>query len=433
MSKFNKVAALVAGLFLSANVTADNIAITGATVHTFDDQGKVENGTVLIRDGKIESIIAGGEAPKGYNTIDARGKVVTPGLIVAKSALGLVEVGFSAGINDASTELKDAVALGTTLDAQYGVNMHSSLINITRIEGITTAATGIDYGDTLFQGQGAVISLGDKVAPIMKSKAFMSLNLTGTFVDSANGSRAATWPKLLRVLDEAVSLNGKPLRINQDWHGEFAKADLNALLPVVSGEMPLFLTANRASDIRQVIALKSRYKKLDLVLVHATEAWMVADALAKADIPVIVNPESNLPFDFGELGATLKNAARLAKAGVKVTVANVGKYGAESHNARLVTQLAGNAVANGMPWEDAMAGLTIHAAALFGIEDKVGSLAKGKQADVVVWSGDPLEVMNYAEMVIIKGEAISMESRQTKLRDRYMSLSQDKPHRYNQP
>lgn len=431
MSHLNKITAVVAGLFLSANVSAQSIAITGATVHTFDNQGKVENGTVLIRDGKIESIVAGGEAPKGYNTIDAKGKVVTPGLIAAKSALGLTEVGFSAGINDANYELKGDNALGTTVDTQYAINMNSSLINVTRIEGITTAASGIDYGNTLFQGQGTVISLGDKVNPIIKANAYMSLSLTGAFVDSAQGSRAAAWPAFKRVLDEAVSLNGKPLKINQEWHGEFAKADLNALIPVVSGKMPLFLSANRASDIRQMIALKKRYKKLDLVLVHGTEAWMVADELAKADIPVIVNPESNLPFDFGELAATLKNAGRLAKAGVKVVVSNVGKYGADSHNTRLITQLAGNAVANGMPWQDAMKGLTIHAAELFDIDDKVGSLAKGKQADVVIWSGDPLEVMNYAEVVIINGEAISMESRQTKLRDRYMTLGQEKSYRYN--
>ncbi|MCY7295197.1 amidohydrolase family protein [Alteromonas sp. a30] len=433
MSGLNKIAAVVAGTFLSAAAMAENIAITGALVHTFDKQGSIENATVLIRDGKIESIMADGEAPKGYNSIDARGKIVTPGLIVAKSGLGLEEVSFSAGINDANFELKDAKELGASVDSQFGINMNSSLINVARIEGVTTVATGANYSNTLFQGQGSVISLGDINSPLLKTNAFMSINLSGAFVDSEGGSRAVVWPKLIRVLKEAASLNGKTLGINQEWNGEFAKTDVNALIPVVKGDMPLFVSADRVADIRQVIALKQRFDDLDLVLVHATEGWLVAEEIAEAGIPVVVNPESNLPFDFDELGATLKNAGRLSRAGVKVSIANVGKYSADSHNTRLVTQLAGNAVANGMPWADAMAALTVNPAELLDVEDTLGSLAKGKQADVVIWSGDPLEVMTYAEVVIINGEPITMESRQTKLRDRYMTLGQDMPYRYNRP
>lgn len=425
---------LVVGALLSAPTLADKLAIIGATVHTMDKQGKVENGTILIRDGIVESITVDTEAPKGYSTIDAKGKVITPGLVVPKSALGMVEVSMTAGINDGSVNFKHPeTTLGASMDSQYAINMHSSPINITRVDGITTAATGVNYGNSLFQGMGSVITMGNKTAPIIKAQAYMSVNLTGMAMDSADGSRAAGWPKFIRVLTEAKSLQGRKLKINQEWHGEFPKADINALVPVIAGDMPLFVTVARSADIRQVIALTNDFPTLDLVLVHATEAWMVADEIAKADIPVILNPEANLPFDFDETGATLENAARLAAAGVQLSISTTSKYGTDTHNMRLITQLAGNAVANGLPWETGLAALTINSAKLLGLDNKIGSLAVGKQADLVIWTGDPLEVMNYAEVVIINGDMIPMESRQTKLRDRYINGPSDKPYRYIKP
>ncbi|UAA37376.1 amidohydrolase family protein [Paraneptunicella aestuarii] len=426
---------LTGSLLLGALATpalANTLAITGATVHTMDKMGKVNNGTILIKDGKIQSITADGEVPSGYSTIDAKGKVVTPGLIAVKSALGLVEVGMSAGIVDASVEFQHPEnTVGAKLDSQYGINMDSTLINITRIDGITTAATVVDNSNSMFQGLGTIITMGDKVSPVIKSKAFMALNISGPMI--ADESRAALWPDLIAVLDEAESRKGKTIAIQDEWNGEYSKADVNALIPVVRGEIPLMVTVSRAADMRQLLALKSRFNKLDMTFVFATEAWMLADEIAKAGISVIVNPESNLPFDFGELGATLTNAARLNAAGVKVSIANVSKYGSDSHNTRLITQLAGNAVAVGMPWADAMAALTINNAELLGIADKTGSLAAGKEADLVVWTGDPLEVMNYAEVVIIDGEMIPMESRQTKLRDRYLTRQDNMPYRYVKP
>ena len=422
---------LMLGALFSPSVLGAKLAITGATVHTMDKMGKVNNGTILIEDGKIKSITAGGEVPSGYSAIDAEGKVVTPGLIAAKSALGLVEVEFSAGMVDDEVEYAHPEnTVGAKADTQYGINMHSTLINITRIDGITTAAVSLDQSNTMFQGTGTVINMGDKASPVIKAKAFMSLNVTAPYIESQGGSRAAFWPDLIAVLEETAYRKGKAIGINEEWNGQFNKADVNALLPVLNGDMPLMVTVDRAADIRQLLALKSRFNKLDMAFVFATEGWMLADEIAKAQIPVILNPEINLPFDLGELGATITNAARLNAAGVKVSIANISKYGANSHNTRLITQLAGNAVAVGMPWADAMAALTINNAELLGIEKQTGSIAVGKDADLVVWTGDPLEVMNYAEVVIIDGEIIPMESRQTKLRDRYLTRQEDKPYRY---
>ena len=409
------------------------IAITGAKVYTMAEQGVLEIGTVLIRNGEIEKVIPGDKAPEGYNTITANGKVVTPGLIAVKSSLGLVEVGMSAGIVDSEVSYQQPGKLGTTIDSQYAINMQSSLINITRVDGVTTAATGVESSNTLFQGMGSVISLGDKVSPIIKAQAYMSLNLAGAAAEALSGSRASLWPELLRAFAEAASLQGRQLNIGQQWHGEFTKSDINALIPVLNGDMPLFVTLLRAADIRRVLQLKARYRNIKLVLIHATEAWMVASEIAAAKVPVVLNPEANLPYDFDELGATIENAARLSQAGVKVSISNISKYGSDSHNMRLITQLAGNAVANGMPYEAALAAITINSAEILSVAHKVGSLSEGKQADVVVWNGDPLEVMHYAEVVIINGELIPMESRQTKLRDRYETLQSEQPYRYVKP
>lgn len=205
------------------------------------------------------------------------------------------------------------------------------------------------------------------------------------------------------------------------------RPDAEALLRVINGDMPLLFTADRAADIRQVIAFKKRNPTISVVIVNAVEGWRVADELADANIPVILNPENNLPGGFDQIGATLANAGRLHQAGVSVSI------GMETHNIRLATQHAGNAVANGLPWQAGLASLTINPARIYGVDNLLGSLETGKTADVVVWSGDPLEVTSHAEQVIIKGELMSMESRQHKLRDRYMKQTNDKPMTHVRP
>uniref|UniRef100_UPI0026258F32 amidohydrolase family protein n=1 Tax=uncultured Paraglaciecola sp. TaxID=1765024 RepID=UPI0026258F32 len=222
-------------------------------------------------------------------------------------------------------------------------------------------------------------------------------------------------------------------RLHTDQHLQSVKAvsegraDIASLIPVVKGEIPLLVDARRTADIRQVIALKQRQPQLNIVISYATEGWRVAKELADNNISVILNPEANLPFGFDQLGATLKNAGRLADAGVSVSI------GMETHNIRLARQHAGNAVANGLSWQQGLAALTINVAKVYGIDDKLGSLEAGKVADVVIWSGDPLEVTEAADTVLVAGEPIEMQSRQTKLRDRYMLLQTDKPKQYVRP
>jgi imidazolonepropionase-like amidohydrolase len=171
---------------------------------------------------------------------------------------------------------------------------------------------------------------------------------------------------------------------------------------------------DRAADILGVVAFADR-NGIKPVILGGDEAWLVAQALAKAEVPVILNPLDDLPVDFDHLGSTLENAARLQRAGVRIAFSS-----GDTAQARLVRQLAGNAVAHGLPWEAALAAITSTPADIFGLGATHGRIAVGQAADLVLWSGDPLEVSTLADKVWIAGRPVEMKSRQTELRDRYV-------------
>ncbi|KGJ98039.1 amidohydrolase family protein [Thalassotalea sp. ND16A] len=426
MSKLTLTAfAAMTTLAFSNAAQAEKIAIIGGTVHTMTAQGSIEEATVLIEDGKISNIIPQiVSTDESYRVIDAKGKVVTPGFIGAYTSLGLVEVSGWANTVDSSVA---ASALHAALDATVAVNPDTTLRNISRIEGITSAATAVTYTDTMYKGRGAIITLADDVDPVMKPRAFMTIDVSNHGADVNGGSRAALWVDLRNALNEAIYAQKITFTPQTEWHGSLSKANVQALIPVVKGEMPLLVQVHRASDIRRVIKITNNFKRLNITLVGAAEAWRVADEIAAAGMSVILNPESNLPYSFEQNGATLENSARLHDAGVNVAI------GMGTHNIRLAPQHAGNAVANGLPWQAGLASLTTAPAKIYGIDQQVGSLKAGMQADIVVWSGDPLEVMEAPTNVIINGVEVKLESRQTKLRDRYLTLDKAKPQQYTRP
>ncbi|BCO18499.1 amidohydrolase [Alteromonas sp. KC3] len=420
-----KLAVLLATMSIVTSTFADNYAIVGGKIHTMGSQGIVDQGTILVRDGRIESVQSGESVPEGYERIDASGKVVTPGFIGALTSLGLVEVSSSSGVVDSSIEMTPISNTGAALDVQYAVNPDSSLLAITRLEGMTSAATAINGSKYLFGGLGAIIQLSGQ-SPVLKSAAFMTIDVGSEGAEHTGGSRAALWVMLDKVFEEASNAAGD-LSAEKPWYGLNTRSDVKALKRVIQGEVPLLMRADRAADIRQVIAFKDRHPSVKVVLVHGVEAWRVASELAQSNIPVIIDPEYNLPGGFDQMGATLSNAARLHQAGVSVAI------GMDTHNIRLAAQHAGNAVANGLPHEVGLESLTRVPASIFGLDTEVGRLEVGLQADIVIWSGDPLEVTEAAESVFINGLPIKMESRQTKLRDRYLSLgtgNSKKPSQY---
>lgn len=421
---------IILSLGFASSGFAENIAIKGGTAYISGSE-KIDNATVLIKDGKIASVVANGQVPSGYRIVDAKNQWVTVGLMLPESNIGLVEVSSSAGIVDhrLSGSEKNPIAY----DVTWALNPDTTLIPTTRIEGITRAATGFSGGGSMWRGQGAIIHLGNGSDITVKSKAYIGLNVSGQSANSQGGSRAALWHKVIKKLEDAKptpedeDTSSKANAPDDDTKENGAKtqkknkpdAEKEVLKKLLAGEMVLVVNANRASDIRHVITLQKRFG-LNIVLKGAAEAWRVAAELAEADISVIVDATSNLPGSFESLGSTQKNAAILNDAGVKIAFS-----GDENHNARLMPQKAGNAVANGLPWAKAFDAMTKNPAEIFGIADSYGTLEAGKVADVVIWSGDPIEITTAPTHVFIAGEEIDLSSRQTKLRDRYLTL---KPH-----
>lgn len=414
MSKMKKLmgASLVA--LMTAGVNAEDIAITGGTAFTDGGKGKVENATVLIHDGKIQSVSAGGEVPAGYRTVAADGKWVTVGFMVSGTTLGLMEVSLSGNINDSRAS---KTANGKGLEVGYAFNPASTLIPNTRIEGVTRAVTGFAGSKDMWLGQSAVIALaGDDM--IVAPHVALSVDMDEGAANSNFGSRAGLWDVVITTLENARPADEEAGK-DDDKKAKKPKYDSGkaALDRVMKGEMPLLVEVERKADILQTIALKKRFG-IDVIITSGAEAWMVADELAAAGIPVVMDPTRDLPEDFDSLGNTGAAAARLHAAGVKVAF-----VGPDTHNARLVVQNAGNAVAMGMPWDAAVDAISKNPAEIFGVADSYGTLTPGKDADVVVWDGDPLEVMSSPDAVFIRGEEVPLVSRQTKLRDRYKDIT----------
>ncbi|MDH3497328.1 MAG: amidohydrolase family protein [Gemmatimonadota bacterium] len=397
-----------------ALILAQTIAISGGTVHPVSGP-RIENATVLIRNGRIEAVGSNVPVPADALRIDATGKWVTPGLIDGAGQLGLVEISAVAETREAG--LHDT-AIAAAFTVTEGLNPASMLIPVARIEGVTTALA-TPAGGGLIGGQAAMIDLdGSTVeAMVVKSPAAMVAYLHEGAKDAGGGSRAGVAQRLRHVFDDAREYERRRADFSRAQMQPLAApaADLEALLPVLRGELPLVVVANRRSDIETALRIARQYS-LRLVLAGAAEGWMIADRIAAAGVPVLVQPMDNIP-SYDALGIRYENAAALARAGVTVVLLETS-----AHDARNLRQQAGNAVSYGMTWEAALRAVTLSPATVFGIADRYGSLEPGKVANVIVWSGDPFEFSTAVEHVFIRGREIPLTSRQTELRERYKTL-----------
>jgi imidazolonepropionase-like amidohydrolase len=403
------------------------IAITGATIHTQGPQGTIQNGTLVIENGRVRAV--GGPqvaVPAGARRIDAHGKVVTPGLFDSLSALGVVEVNAVEGTRDGRVQDDRVTAAFNVAD---GLNPRSVLIPVNRIEGLTRAVIAPAPGKSLIAGQGVIITLGGPGDFLVRSPVAMFAVLGEQGSHLAGGSRAAALLRLKEAFQDALdySANRKAFDAGDRRSYALSRLDLEALLPVVKGTLPLVVAVDRASDIETLLRFAKEWK-LKLILSGASEGWKVADQIAAAKVPVLVNPMNDLPDSFESLGSTLENAARLHKAGVAFAFMT-----GDAHNARNLKQAAGNAVAYGLPWDAALEAITTAPARIWGIADRYGTLEPGKDADVVIWDGDPLELTTFADAVFIRGKEMPMKSRQTELRDRYKDLGGPQPPAYKKP
>jgi imidazolonepropionase-like amidohydrolase len=417
--------ALALTLAIASPATAQQTAITGAKVWTGTQAGTLENATVLFDRGRIVAVGTNVTVPAGATQIAAEGRWVTPGIISPLSQTGLSEVSGEGSTNDASA---GGSAYSVALDASLAFNPAATPIAVTRLAGVTRLVVTPAPGSSIFAGQGFVADTSGNPDSVTRVNAFVHVTLGEGGADTAGGSRPAAWAFFYAALSDARTF---PARYAAHNEGDaLTRVDAQAFGPASRGQQLMLIEVQRASDLREVISLSRARPELRLAVVGAAEGWQVAAELAEADIPVIINPFANLPDRFETLGATLQNAKRLIDAGVTVAFVH-GRD--EAHQARLVLQAAGNAVANGVAWDDAMAALTTAPAEIFGL-DGLGRLAPGAVADVVMWDGDPLEVTSTPVRVFINGQDTAMESRQTKLRDRYLSLTRgDKPLAYRKP
>lgn len=396
-----------------AFLLAQTIAITGGTVYPVSGP-KIDNATVLIQNGRIAAVGANVTIPAGATRIDARGKWITPGLFDGAGQIGLTEIGAVQNDNEGTQRGSDVTA---AFNVAEGINPASNLIAVTRIEGITTTLAA--PGGGLILGQAVVIDLdgatiGDMV---VKTPAAMVIDLSEGSKDAGGGSRAGVAARLRRVFNDALEYSRRKADYTRAQMQELAApaADLEALLPVLRGTLPVVIYANRRSDIQTALRIGREYH-LKLILAGVAEGWEIASEIATAGVPVLVHPLENIP-SFDALGVRYGNAAQLARAGVKVALLET-----DTHNSRNLRQEAGNAVSYGMPWDQALRAVTLTPAEVLGVADRYGSLEAGKVANVVVWSGDPFEFSTAVEHVYIRGREIPLESRQTQLLDRYRTL-----------
>jgi imidazolonepropionase-like amidohydrolase len=404
---------------LPALASAAGIAVMGGTVHTLQGDRPLEGATVLVEDGRIRAVGADLEIPAQYQRVDARGKVVTPGLIDSHTQLGLVEISGERSTVDAVVttatveEQPKPYRLGPAFDIQHAVNPDSTLLPVNRLDGVTRAVVAPVPGNDPFSGWGAMIRLGHEDV-LTEPRLALFGNIGAGSAGFTGGSRSAVMQRLRRGLEEARRFRPDRYRAEE---GDYSRHDMAALQSFLQSDRPLVLSVNRAAEIEAALGL-ARDFDLRLVVHGGAEAWKLADALAEAQVPVIIDVLDNLPISFDQLGARLDNAVLLHEAGVRVLFT-----AEDSHNTRLVRQAAGNAVAEGMPWSAALAAVTRLPAEVFGLAPGTGTLTEGAPADVVIWTGDPLELTTWPERVMIDGEWMPMRSRQTELLERYRDLS----------
>ncbi|MDP2117737.1 MAG: amidohydrolase family protein [Brevundimonas sp.] len=408
-------------------------AITGGRVLT--GTSVIENGTVVIQNGRVVSV-GTGAAPSGARVIDARGKVVTPGFIAVDSGLGGSEISSVSGSQDLRS---GANTISASFDVSYGLDPWSITLPVARLGGITRAVVvpshsggggGHTHDDSdfagvghaglqspsLFAGQAAIIHLAAGTDILVRPRVAMVAPFGESGAGIAGGARGAQFTQFKETLAE-VRLYAR----NRGAYDRAAlrdlslsRADLEALIPVANGTMPLIVRARRAADIQQVLRL-AREEGVRIILDDAEEGWLVADQIAAANVPVLLNPISNLPGNLETRAARMQNAAALNAAGVVIAIK--GNDGA--HRVRETRYNAGNAVSHGLPYEAAIEAITVNPARIFGMAGQVGELRAGAAADVVIWSGDPLEPLTDAETIFIGGAEQAPTSRQFLLRDRY--------------
>jgi imidazolonepropionase-like amidohydrolase len=389
------------------------VAIEHATVYV-PSGPPLKDATVVLAGGTVRAVGTSVAVPPNARHIDARGKVVTAGLIDPLSATGLVEV-------DAEDAANDTDPRGGPFEPSFrirdGYNPRSPVVAISRAGGVTSVVLGPGRG--LLSGEAALVDLaGERLdAAVARDAVAQVAVMDGSMVQAAAGARGEAWEKLRTALEDArfYSTHKAAYDDNRARPLVLPRADLAALEAVVKGQEPLVVFANRASDIELALKLADDFK-LKLVLAGAKEAWLVATELAARKVAVIIDPWQNLPTGFDGLRSRDDLAALLSRAGVPVVLSTFS-----SNQSRELSQRGAHAARFGMDHDAVIHAITDAPAAAFALRG-YGRLEPGAVANVVVWSGDPLENATRVERVIVRGAEQTMETRQTLLLKRYRTL-----------
>jgi imidazolonepropionase-like amidohydrolase len=406
--------------------------LRGGTVHTISGP-VIENGSILIRDGKIVGVGKDLPAPEGATVVDISGQQVYPGMIDSGSMLGL---------GDAASEdaAKDASELGGTnpqLRALSAVNPSSDLFEISRANGVTSVITMPD-GD-LLSGQLAMIHLDDGTNDDMAILPSAGIHLRfpaiettpipshdvkddeepKTAVEIERIPYSEAKEKYLEKLDELNSFFDDARRY---WTAKRAGSKVfeqnrkfEAMIPVLEGKTPVFVTAVREQTIREAIEFAER-QKIRIILADPYEAYKVLDLIKSHNIPVVLGPTNTLPLDRDDdYDRSYTTPGELFKAGIKFSIASFS-----TSRSRNIPYEAAAAVPYGLPHDEAYKAVSLNAAEIFGVSKKLGSIDEGKIADLIITDGDPMEARTQLKHLFINGKPVDLETRQRKLYEKYL-------------
>ena len=417
----NKVIFFFALSLISIHTYSQTTVIRGGEIHTgLNEEPFI--GDILIEGDTILEVSR--NALKGDLIIDATNSIITPGVIAPDTQIGILEIGALSETRDGDSNM---YSMGFSVyDA---INPNSTLIPWNRSNGVTSAITLPDFNWDPLSGMASYFLLDGS----LRVNGIPDIALTGEIGAISSGSRAESLILLKDLLEFASNLSEKDIsssmKISEAMESfevaelmELQPRDVIALYNLLNKKLPLIINVNRASDILKLIDIKKLYG-LNLILMSAQEAELVKNEIAKNSIPVIINPFDNIPDSFDELASSIRIAASLEEAGIKVMFSE-----SRTHNYHLIRQGAGNAVANGMSYTGAIMALTSNVAKSFNIPDR-GILQKGMKADIVIWEDDPLEPSTFPEKVFINGNDMDLTTRSSRLTKRYTD-KRDLPNTY---
>lgn len=419
-----------AGPNSTSSRSGKTIAIVGGKLLTVT-HGTIENGVVVMSAGKIVAVGSAGstKVPAGAEVFDAKGMTVYPGLFDAETHLGLTEVAADQNNNDLAETADEIEPQMHVADAFHAETVR---IPVERLNGITNAIVAPAPQDSVV-GQDAAIQLygRDRDEMLLGRDVALAMNFEGSVRRHANFEGPSKFPTTRMGVAEQIRqsfLDAQAYEVEKaaaakpDHKGPPQKRDLKleALLPYLHGEKPVVLAAYESYEVEVAMEIAKGFH-LKVILNHVTHAQDILDEIASYHVPVIVGPIWDFPGPDERYDAVFSLPAELQKRGVKIALATAGRDMGGSRN---LPYAAGYAVAYGLPYDEALKAITLNPAEMFGLGDQLGSLDVGKTANVVVANGDPLDVRTSVKQVFIDGVAIPMVSRQTQLRDEYMSLTE---------